>query len=61
MSNLQKLLDWVEVEKTKGLIDIKLFPRLPGDPEVDLETAAGDVLALCRISQEGEDITNLEL
>jgi len=45
MTNVQKLQDWVEEEKKKGLIDIKFFPRFPGD-ETDIEVIAGSVLAL---------------
>lgn len=59
MNNIQKLEAWVEEEKKKGLIDINLFPRLPSDPEVDLETAAGALLAF--LTGPSEDITNQEL
>jgi len=70
MTNVQKLQAWVEEEKKRGLIDIKLFPSenvirnmfglepLPTD-EVDIEAAAGDLLAL--LTGHGEDITNQEL
>ena len=77
MSNIEKLKAWIEEEKKKGLIDIKLFPSdyairkflgLPDDPnyprpaDVDLEKAAGEILEL--LTSEGivwEDITNKPL
>jgi hypothetical protein len=55
MTNIQKLQAWVEEEKKRGLVDIKLFPsenvirrflELPEVPACDLETAAGELLAL---------------
>jgi hypothetical protein len=72
MTNIQKLQAWVDKERENGLIDIKFFPSenvirqafglspLPG-PEVDLEAAAGDVLALLSGSIESKDITNEKL
>ena len=56
MSNVQKLKDWVDAEKAKGLVHINLFPRLPEDPEVDLETVAGGLLSA--LTGSWEDITN---
>jgi hypothetical protein len=72
MTNIQKLQAWVDEEKKNGLIDIKFFPsenvirQVFGlspvqEPDVDLEAAAGDVLALLSGSIESEDITNENL
>jgi hypothetical protein len=72
MTNIQKLQAWVDKEKENGLIDINFFPsenvirQVFGlspvqEPDVDLEAAAGDVLALLSGSIESEDITNENL
>jgi hypothetical protein len=56
MSNIQKLNDWVVAEKVNGLVHVNLFPRLPGDTKIDLETAAGGLLSA--LTGPWVDITN---
>jgi len=57
MNNIQKLEAWVKEEKKGGLVDINLFRGLL--EHVDLETAAGDLLAF--LTGPSEDITNQAL
>jgi hypothetical protein len=59
MANVEKLQEWNKQAIVDGLVDVKLFPRVPGDPEPDLERAAGELLAL--LTEPGEDITHLDL
>lgn len=59
----QKLREWSEIERKKGLIDIKFFPVYPlrpGEKEPTLEELAKDYY-LMLTSTDYEDITDQDL
>lgn len=57
---VRALREWGETEaRDHGLVDIKFFPRIPGDPPPNLEKAAAEVLRV--LTTPGEDVSDQEL
>ncbi len=55
MTNVTRLNTWIEIEKSKGLVDVKFFPSTSMD--VDLEVIASDALNLLQGTNKRTDMS----
>lgn len=57
---VRALEQWAQDEaRDHGLVDIKFFPRIPGDPPPNRKKAAAEVLRV--LTTPGEDVSDQEL
>jgi hypothetical protein len=62
MSKVEELEIYLKDQRENhGLLDVKLFPRMPGDPPVDLERFAQYLLDLFQGRIETQDISTENL